>query len=212
MTAKFALSLASYDEFLSNCEPDRIQKIISKYELFRLTISTPGDIVECGVHKGSGVYLFSKLLKIFKPNSLAKVLGFDFFESSRKVKNKFSRDSMCIKDHEGRGSNRKTILNNLKKVGINNVNLIPGDVAQSTKNYVKNNLGFRISLLVLDVDNYEGTLACLKNLYPLVTKGGVVVFDEYALETYGESNAVDEHFKNQNIEIKSLPWTLTPSA
>ena len=67
-------------------------------------------------------------------------------------------------------------------------------------------------LLVLDVDNYEGTLACLKNLYPFVTKGGVIVFDEYALKQYGESDAVDEYFKNHKIKIRSLPWTSTPSA
>ena len=52
----------------------------------------------------------------------------------------------------------------------------------------------------------------LKNLYPNVTKGGIVVFDEYALRTYGESNAVDEFFKNQNIKIKTIPWAVTPSA
>ena len=79
------------------------------------------------------------------------------------------------------------------------------------KDYVEKHLGFRISLLVLDVDNYEGTLACLQNLYPLVVKGGVVVFDEYALRTYGESNAVDEYFENQKVKIKSFSWGVTPS-
>ena len=203
--SKFTASLSLYDDFLSNCGHDRIQKIISKYELFKLTLNTPGDIVECGVHKGSGIYLFSKLVKIFKPHTSTKILGFDFFESSRKTKNKFKKDSICIREHAGRGSSRKKILNNLKKNGIKNVSLITGDVVKSTKNYVKKKLGFRISLLVLDVDNYEATLACLKNLYPFVTKGGVIVFDEYALKQYGESDAVDEYFKNHKIKIRSLP-------
>ena len=67
-------------------------------------------------------------------------------------------------------------------------------------------------MLILDVDNYEGTLSCLKNLYPHVTKGGVIIFDEYALETYGESDAVDEFLKDKKIEIKTNPWFATPSA
>ena len=67
-------------------------------------------------------------------------------------------------------------------------------------------------MLILDVDNYEGTLECLKNLYPFVTKVGIIVFDEYALETYGESDAVDEFLKNKKLKIKSIPWASTPTA
>ena len=79
MSYNEASSLFSYDNFLAKCSHDRIQKIVWKYELFKMIQNIPGDIVECGVHKGSGIYLFAKLIKIFKPNSLSKVLGFDFF-------------------------------------------------------------------------------------------------------------------------------------
>ena len=47
-------------------------------------------------------------------------------------------------------------------------------------------------MLYLDVDNYEGTLEILKNLYNKMAKGGVIAFDEYALQGHGESDAVDE--------------------
>ena len=67
-------------------------------------------------------------------------------------------------------------------------------------------------MLILDVDNYEGTLECLKNFYPNVTRGGIIVFDEYALEKYGESDAVDEFFKDKNIKIKTSSWSSTPTA
>ena len=70
----------------------------------------------------------------------------------------------------------------------------------------------RIALLYLDLDNYEGTLACLRNLYPLVSPGGVVAFDEYALAGYGESDAVDEFFRGQKIRLRSFPWAKTPMA
>jgi len=207
-----AISLLSYDEFLANSSYDRIQKILSKYELFKLAEKVPGDIVECGVHKGSGIYLYAKFLKLFKPHTLTKVIGFDFFGKPQKVKNKYKLDYMCNLDHKGIGATKNTIINNLKKFNINNVKLISGDVCNTTKDYVKKNLGFRISMLILDVDNYEGTLECLKNLYPFVTKGGIIVFDEYALETYGESDAVDEFLKNKKLKIKSIPWASTPTA
>lgn len=207
-----ASSLFSYDNFLAKCSHDRIQKIVWKYELFKMVQNIPGDIVECGVHKGSGIYLFAKLIKIFKPNSLSKVLGFDFFGKSQKIKNKFDIDYKINQNHRGHGSSRKEIIKNLKFHNIKNVKLIPGDVCLTSKSYVKKNVGFRISMLILDLDNYEGTLECLKNFYPNVTRGGIIVFDEYALEKYGESDAVDEFFKNKKIKIKSSSWSSTPSA
>jgi hypothetical protein len=207
-----ASSLFLYDNFLANCSPDRILKIIWKYELFKMIQNIPGDIVECGVHRGSGIYLFAKLIKIFKPNSLSKVLGFDFFGKSQKIKNKFDIDHKVNQNHHGLGSSKKEIIKNLKFHNIKNVKLIPGDVCLTSKSYVKKNVGFRISMLILDVDNYEGTLECLKNFYPNVTRGGIIVFDEYALEKYGESDAVDEFFKNKKIKIKSSSWSSTPSA
>jgi len=207
-------SMEVYDDFLANSEVDRIQKLILKYELFKMTLDVPGDVVECGVQSGSGIYLYAKLMKIFKPHSISRIVGFDFFGSENNTISKYKADQECIEEHQNTklfGAELDTILKNLNNVGIDNVDLIPGDVIFSTKDYVEKHLGFRISLLVLDVDNYEGTLACLENLYPLVTKGGVVVFDEYALRTYGESNAVDEYFKNQKIKIKSFSWGVTPS-
>jgi hypothetical protein len=46
----------------------------------------------------------------------------------------------------------------------------------------------------------------------MVSPGGVVAFDEYALEGYGESNAVDEFFSDKSVKLKSIPWANTPTA
>jgi len=49
----------------------------------------------------------------------------------------------------------------------------------SAKAFVEQNPGFRISLLHLDVDLYEPTLAALELSTHWLVKGGVVVMDEY---------------------------------
>ena len=46
----------------------------------------------------------------------------------------------------------------------------------------------------------------------MVSPGGVVAFDEYALAGYGESDAVDEFFRGQKIGLRSFPWAKTPTA
>ena len=90
--------------------------------------------------------------------------------------------------------------------GFKNIALYAGNIAYTSKVYTTQNIGGRISLLYLDVDNYEGTMAVLKNLYPILTKGGVVAFDDYYNHNHGEHIAVDEFFKDKKVNIKSFPW------
>jgi predicted O-methyltransferase YrrM len=140
------------------------------------------------------------------------IVGFDFFDTDRNILFSRKQDQTVLDEHDPHSSSRETILKNLLASGIQNVELVGGNVVETTKAYAEANLGFRISLLYLDVDNYEGTLAVLKNLYPLVSPGGLVVFDEYAYRSYGESDAVSEYFKGSPIALKSLSWANTPTA
>ena len=54
----------------------------------------------------------------------------------------------------------------------------------------------------------------LEALWPRVSKGGVVVFDEYAIPKWSEAKAVDAFLSKlgAELEIKCLPWARTPSA
>ena len=205
-------SLNLYDKFLAEASIDRLQKILARFELLKMALNVPGDIVECGVFKGSGIYTLAKLQKIIMPNNQRKIVGFDFFETERKTKFQGKEDKKVLDLHAEDWNTQETIFKNLSKNDIRNVELIAGNVMETTKKYVKNNLGFRIAFLYLDVDNYEGTLAILKNLFPSVSPGGIIVFDEYAGRGHGESDAVDEYFRGLKLEIRSLPWANTPTA
>jgi len=56
----------------------------------------------------------------------------------------------------------------------------------------------RISILRLDGDWYSSTKVCLEQLYPLVSKGGVVIIDDY--DAYdGCKKAVDEYLKSIGV-------------
>ena len=200
-----------YDDFMAKTNVDRLQKILARYELFRKVLTVPGDIVECGVYKGSGLYTFAKLQKLFRPNSEQRIVGFDFFNTERPQEAKYQEDLELIHWHDNSCSSIEEIKKNCTRMGVSRLELVAGDIVKTTRQYVEDNLGFRISLLYIDVDNYEGTLAILENFYDLVTSGGIISFDEYALRTYGESNAVDEFMKGRPEKLQCLPWANTPS-
>jgi len=50
----------------------------------------------------------------------------------------------------------------------------------------------------------------LENLYSRVSKGGVILLDDYANVFPGANKAVDDFFKNKNAEIKRLLFAVTP--
>ena len=201
-----------YDLFLRETKVDRLQKIISKYEIFKKIIDVPGDICEFGVFKGAGIFTWVKLMKLFKPNNDFKVVGFDFFENKSNPKFKFKLDKKVQSFHTKGGISQKELKKKCKEWDFKNLKLYAGDVKKTSKQYAEENFGSRIALLYLDVDNYEGTLEILNNLYKKMSIGGVIAFDEYALQGHGESDAVDEFFREKKIKLKSFSWANSPTA
>lgn len=201
-----------YDQFLKETDISRLQKILARYELFRKIIDTPGDICECGVFKGSGLFTWVKLMRLFKPNNNFNVVGFDLFGSNKRVKFKYKLDKKVQNWHKPKTINQKEIIKKCDEWGFKNIKLYAGDVKITTKKYAKENFGTRIALLYLDVDNYDGSLAILKNLYKKMAKGGVIAFDEYGLKGHGESEAVDEFFQKKKIKLRSFSWANSPTS
>ena len=64
----------------------------------------------------------------------------------------------------------------------------------------------------MDLDTYEGTKHALNNFFPFLSPGGVVIFDEYGSRGWGESDAVDEYFKNTKYKIKKTKNSSKPTA
>ena len=143
-----------------------------------------------GDHKFAGKYTQSQSMR-FRRVGARKFLS----------ESKFSKNSM------------NNINKKIKKAGlIKRSELIKGDIIKTSKTYIKKNRGFRISLLHLDLDTYEGTKHALKNFFPLVSKGGVVVFDEYGSRGWGESEAVDEYFHKTKYKIQKTLNAKKPTA
>ena len=83
-----------YDQFLKETNVSRLQKILARYELFKKIVKVPGDICECGVFKGSVIFTWVKLMKLFKPNNNFKVVGFDLFGKQKgRLKFKYKSDN-----------------------------------------------------------------------------------------------------------------------
>ena len=201
------------NNFYHTCDVSRIGKAMAHYELYKMSQDIPGAIVECGVFKGVSLTRFAMFRELLSTSTSKKIIGFDIF--SEFPQTKFSKDKLERKkfiDEAGSKSIEKNdLVKILKKKRIEkNIELIKGDITKTVPAYVKKHPELKISLLNVDVDIYEPSVTILETLFPLVSKGGVVIFDDYGIFA-GETKAVDDYFKKSKIEIKKIPFSKTPS-
>lgn len=204
-----------YNSLLLSQDIERVRKLVVRYQLFEKALAVPGDIVECGVFKGAGLMYWAKLLAVLSPASVKRVVGFDTFSQFADSLESYEKDTAdaYVKEAGFDGLNPSTLMKLAEAAGLGErVELIEGDIQETASKYVANNPGFRVSLLHIDVDSYRGTKAALEAFYPMVSRSGVVILDEYGSRGWGESQAVDEYFADIDVEILAIPNSHKPTA
>lgn len=201
------------NNFYLSSDINRLAKVMAHYELFKMTVDIPGAIVECGVFKGSAFVRFAAFRELLCNPLAKKMIGFDAFgpfpetgfAEDQKWREKF------IADSGDEGIDEEQLIQVLKhKKTYTNVELIKGDICKTLPDYIAKHPELKISFLNIDVDVYEPTKAVLEYLYNKVSKGGVILLDDYANVFPGANKAIDDFFKNKNVEIKRLPFAITP--
>jgi len=169
------------------------------YQLAKRTALIPGDFAECGVYSGGTAYLLASVLDQ-QALSTKKLHLFDTFTGMPET-------SFPSRDYHS-----------------------PGDFADTSIDFVKNRLrsydsfciyhvGFmpdtfsevedikKFSFVHVDVDIFPSVISCCDYFYPKLTRGGVMVFDDYGFYPYRHSvrAAVDSYFGNKNDKPFILP-------
>lgn len=205
----------AFNEYIFSTDRNLFGKIMSKIKFCEMTKNIPGDVVELGVFKGSGMMAWLKTLSHVNVN-YKKVVGFDFFDADAVVSSVKTADQEVMKSlFEDRGFDPKGTQAFLAKTfvdaGYHNYDLVKGDVVETVAQYVKDNPGFRASIVNFDLDVEDPTEACLDFLWNRVVRGGVVVFDEYAFGEWTESNAVDRFITKHDLTLHTTGF-YAPSA
>lgn len=195
--------------FYATADPSRFSKFISHLEFFKRSSKVRGEIVECGIFKGNSFFRWIKFRDLLEHTRSRKIIGFDVFGHFPEATYMYdkSRRDLFVKETNGGQSISYTELNQLLETQklIDNVEIIKGDILKTLDVYLQNNPQLRISLLHIDVDLYEPTKHILEKLYSKVTKGGIIILDDYGAFA-GTNKAVDDFFKNQ-AEIKKNPYS-----
>ncbi len=173
-----------------------------------------GCIVECGVYRGGLTMIMAETIEKYSNNNLDReyylldtFLGMpepskEDFKISLAMNNNVNDVIQHTKDkyfsslnNEGKSSwclgEIEEVKKNINKSGIDidKFFLIEGMVEQT----LQNNKIPDIAILRLDTDFYSSTITELKNLYPKLVKGGVLIIDDYGVWN-GSTKATQEYF------------------
>lgn len=175
-----------------------------------------GSIVECGVWKGGCCMWMLYCQK--KYNMDRKIYLYDTFEgmtipnSDKDEPRALELYNKILKREYSRGYDKwhtenkwayapiDYVKNNINSIKYKDDNIIyvKGDVCQTLDKTIPT----QISILRLDTDWYESTKKELDILFPLVSKNGYIIIDDY-YAWGGSRNATDDFMKKnrENVEI-----------
>jgi len=214
-------SMYDYEtNFHLTMDEDRLAKFITHFEAFKISRSIPGEIIECGVFKGTSLNRFAMFRKIMGGNHTSRIIAFDIF-SNKYPNTRFKEDQEQRRHWIKTAGSSSISIGQLTKIfnknSIKNFKFIAGDVLKTVPRFKKKNPGLKIALLNIDIDFVEATLTCLNHFYENVSKGGVILLDNYAGRgtsgkyLHGDTTAIDSFFKEKKVKIQKFYFSARPS-
>jgi hypothetical protein len=201
------------NNFYLSSDITRIGKMMAHYELYKMALEIPGAIVECGVFKGASLVRFATFRELLSNPFSKKIIGFDAFgrfpETAFAADQSFRQKFVDNSGEEGIGKEQLEQVLQQKRLE-RSVELIAGDITKTVPAYVEAHPELKISLLNLDVDIYEPSVVVLEQLYPRLSRGGVLVLDDYG-SFPGETKAIDDFFADKKVKIRKFPFCMSPA-
>lgn len=161
--------------FYLTTEPYRLGNILAHYELYKKILDLPGDVIELGVFKGGSLIQFATFRELLENERSRKIVGFDIFgefPQAERLKSDKQFVNKWNEQHMGEYLTKEDIYKSLTLKGINNIELVEGDICETVDKYLETYPYTRISLLHIDTDIYEPARAGMEKLYDRVVRGG----------------------------------------
>jgi hypothetical protein len=180
-------------------------RFLTLYEAYKMTRHVAGHIAEVGVFKGAGTLFFAKLTRIFEPESLTLVHGFDWFKGAKTTnEEKIVIDGECKEDYH-------KVLKLIQYQDLDNIVHIHNlDITKDLCKFFEYNPHLQFKLIFLDCGIYDVVSESLKHFWPRLTSGGIMLFDHFNHEVApGETRAIKEFMPEAKIRAFSFGWMPT---
>ena len=171
------------------------QRMYNTVQFLKHTMDVEGDFAECGAFRGLTSFLFCNYIRLANPGFKGE--GYHIFDSFEGLSDPKPEDVISSSLYgemgtyrEGRGAFHGTlevVRNTLRDYPL--IEFHPGWIPESLVGIPERQYRF----VHLDLDLYEPIKGAIEYFYPRLSRGGVIVIDEYAVPRWpGAKRAVDE--------------------
>jgi hypothetical protein len=188
-----------------------LSRVLAINFLYQKIIHNSGIIMEFGCRFGGNLALYNNLRGMYEPyNYTRKIIGFDTFSGFPQVgqiDEAKAGDYDIFQNYDHLLSEILALHNLGSPIGhIEKNEIIKGDINETLPKFLEN-CKRTISLAYFDMDLYQPTLKSLELIFPFLSKGSIVVFDDFNNDLFkGESKAVFDFFGSFNTyRYNSIP-------
>ena len=166
-----------------------------------------GHIAECGIWKGTCTLFFAKLTRIFEPESLTLVHGFDWFRGAH-----LEGDEIGLVKEGAYFAPFEWVSRLVSVQGLDDVIRLHNlDLAHDLPAFFSKHPHLQFKLVFLDCGLYNVVRSCLEHFWPRLTPGGVLILDNFNHETSpGETTATRELLAGK--PIRTFGFAYQPTA
>jgi O-methyltransferase len=162
-----------------------------------LTDDIPGDLVECGVWRGGASILMRAVLAAYRDETRRVWLADSFAGVPRPDTANYKADRGIRLHRQAKilGVPEAEVRANFQRYGLldEQVRFLPGWFKDTLQDAPID----RIAVLRLDGDLYESTIQALDALYPLLSRGGFCIIDDYHALTACRQAVTDYREKHE---------------
>lgn len=141
--------------------PNRIAKLCAHYELYKLIVNLPGEVVESGVFKASTLIRLATFRHFFEVPIARGIYAFDAFGSFPTDAASRPEDinyAATYDENFGQGLHVADVEKILKAKGLDaNVHCAAGDITKTMPHFFEEYPYMRLAFVHVDVEVYEPT-------------------------------------------------------
>ena len=183
-----------------------LARYLALYEAYKMTLPYGGHIAEAGMWLGTCTLYLAKLTRMFEPESMTLVHGFDWFKGAREE---------ALDGEKVTPGAYQSSLEQVRKLvevqGLDDVVRVHDmDLSKDLTGFFDRHAHMQFKLVFLDCGYYDVVKHCIEEFWPRMTPGGILILDNLNHETApGETRALRELLPRE--PVRTFPFTFQPS-
>lgn len=177
-----------YEHFPCFVGAKTLARFISLYQCYQMTLGIAGHMAEVGVYRGAASLFLAKLSLLYEPHTITQLHSFDWFLEPTPQDLELTPEQYRyfepferIRDLIGvQGLQRYVLLHRM-------------NVITELSGFFEEHSHLQFKLVFLDAGEYDIVARCIREFWPRMMNGGVMIFDQFNHEVApGETKAVKD--------------------